>query len=200
MASIVLQVSIVDVTSKTKMFSLTGPLSSATLEGLGAAAPGPDCVALMGFQGSPVVVAEGSGLAAPGYTLVVDEQAAGELWRNLTLKVQASSPLMPIVCVHTQALMQLKRNCSCVVITHAAGDLCKGFTVISGTRHSAPNVFCMFGLCKDLGCDRLAGYAYSAVINKRIAGSVQAYIKLRARSAYSLTYLGVCTLPFIDHD
>lgn len=80
------QVSIVDVTSKTKMFSLTGPLSSATLEGLGAAAPGPDCVALMGFQGSPVVVAEGSGLAAPGYTLVVDEQAAGELWRHLTLK------------------------------------------------------------------------------------------------------------------
>ncbi|DBA96728.1 TPA: hypothetical protein ACH3X1_015569 [Trebouxia sp. C0004] len=80
------EVSVVDVTSKTKMFSLTGPLSSATLEGLEAAAPGPNCVALMGFQGSPVLVAEGSGLAAPGYTLVVDEQAAGELWRNLTLK------------------------------------------------------------------------------------------------------------------
>ena len=87
--------SIVDVTPKTKMFSLTGPLSSATLEGLGAAAPGPNGVVLMGFQGSPVVVAEGSGLAAPGYTLVVDEQAAGELWRNLTLKVQASSTWQP---------------------------------------------------------------------------------------------------------
>jgi len=92
-------VSIVNVTSKTKMFSLTGPLSSATLKGLGAAAPGPNGVALMGFQGSPVVVAEGSGLAAPGYTLVVDEQAAGELWRNLTLKVQASSSPTSIVCV-----------------------------------------------------------------------------------------------------
>lgn len=117
------------------MFSLTGPLSSATLEGLGAAAPGPNCVALMGFQGSPVVVAEGSSLAAPGYTLIVDEQAAGELWRNLTLKVQASSALMPIVCVHAQALMQLECNRSCVMILHAAGNLCKGLTVTSGTRH-----------------------------------------------------------------
>ena len=82
-----LQVSIVDVTSKTKMFCVVGPESSAMLEGLGAAAPEPGHVALMAFQGSPVVVAEGSSLAAPGYTLVVDEQAAGEVWSNLTLKV-----------------------------------------------------------------------------------------------------------------
>ena len=68
------------------MFSLAGPESSAVLEGLGAAAPASRHVALMGFQGSPVVVAEGSGLATAGFTLIVDEQAASELWRNLTLK------------------------------------------------------------------------------------------------------------------
>jgi hypothetical protein len=189
MEFIVFQVSIVDVTSKTKMFSLTGPLSSATLEGLGAAASGPNRVALMGFQGSPVVVAEGSGLAAPGYTLVVDEQAAGEVWRNLTLKVQASSPLTSIVCMHAQALMQLNCNCSCAMNTHAAGDLCKRLTVISETRHSAPNVFCTFALYEDLCCDRLAGHAYGAVIDEGIADMVQTYIMLHARSACSLTYL-----------
>ena len=45
-------------------------------------------------------------------------------------------------------------------------DLCKRFTVISETRPSAPNVFCIFGLCKALACDKLAGYAYGAVIAK----------------------------------
>ena len=85
--STVLQVSIVDVTASTKMFSLAGPESSKVLEGLSAAAPGHNQVALMGFQGSPVVVAEGSGLASPGYTLIIDEQAAGEVWRSLTAKV-----------------------------------------------------------------------------------------------------------------
>ena len=95
------QVSVVDVTSKTKMFCVMGPESSAMLEGLGAAAPEPGHVALMGFQGSPVVVAEGSSLATPGYTLVVDEQAAGEVWRNLTLKVATPS--------HAAAVAQMNR-------------------------------------------------------------------------------------------
>ena len=149
MGIVVLQVSIVDVTSKTKMFSLTGPLSLATLEGLGAAAPGPDCVALMGFQGSPVVVAEGSGLAAPGYTLVVDEQAAGELWRHLTLKVQESSPLMPCVRV-----CMLEHSCSSSALAAVLRihvllfDLCKRFTVVSETRHFAPNVFAYLDCAK----------------------------------------------------
>ncbi len=63
--------------------------------------------------------------------------------------------------------------------TGAAGNLCKRRTVKSETRHPAPNqfacwhpalkVFCMLGLCKDLGCDKLAGCAYGAVIDKGIA-------------------------------
>ena len=51
-------------------------------------------------------------------------------------------------------------------------------------------------MCKDLGCDKLAGYAYGAVIDKGIAwwGGVggrgrHATIKLHAKAAYLLTYL-----------
>ncbi len=83
--------------------------------------------------------------------------------------------------------------------TGAAGNLCKRRTVKSETRHPAPNqfacwhpalkVFCMLGLCKDLGCDKLAGCAYGAVIDKGIARwGGGAYIKLHARSAHLMTY------------
>lgn len=81
-----MQVSIADVTAQTKMFSLAGPTSTSVLEGLGATAPASNQVVLMGFQNSPVVVAAGSGLSGSGFTLVADEQAAGELWRSLTVK------------------------------------------------------------------------------------------------------------------
>ncbi len=37
--------------------------------------------------GSPLIVAVGSGLAGPGYTLIVDESAAGELFGTLVSKV-----------------------------------------------------------------------------------------------------------------
>ena len=84
---LLIQVTIVDVSSRTKMFSLAGPESLPVLEGLGATAPGPGRTTLMGLQGSPVILSEGSGLASPGYTVVVDEQAAGELWRSLAAKV-----------------------------------------------------------------------------------------------------------------
>ena len=84
-----LQVSISDITNKTKFFSLAGPDSSAVLEGLEAAVPQAGQVAVMGFQNSPVVVAEGSGLASPGFCLVADEQAAAELWLALVAKVTA---------------------------------------------------------------------------------------------------------------
>ncbi|KAL3132705.1 hypothetical protein ABBQ32_009213 [Trebouxia sp. C0010 RCD-2024] len=80
------EVSIADVTAITKMFSLAGPESASVLEGLGASAPASDQVSLMGFQNSPVIVAAGGGLSGPGYTLIADELAAGELWRSLTIK------------------------------------------------------------------------------------------------------------------
>ena len=89
----IVQVSIADVTAQTKMFSLAGPESSSVLEGLGATAPGPNQVALMGFQNGPVVIAGSSGLSVPGYTLMVEEMAAGELWRSLAVK--ARTLLMP---------------------------------------------------------------------------------------------------------
>lgn len=87
-----MQVSIADVTAQTKMFSLAGPESTSVLQGLGATAPASKQVMLMGFQNSPVVVAAGSGLSGPGYTLIADELAAGELWRSLTVK--ASIPFI----------------------------------------------------------------------------------------------------------
>lgn len=43
--------------------------------------------ALLNFGGSPVIVAVGSGLASPGYTLIADEAVAGDLWRVLAAKV-----------------------------------------------------------------------------------------------------------------
>lgn len=83
---LLVQVSIADVTANTKMFSLAGPESASVLEGLGAPAPAPHQVSLMGFQNSPVIMAAGGGLSGPGYTLIADELAAGELWRSLTIK------------------------------------------------------------------------------------------------------------------
>lgn len=93
-----MQVSIADVTAQTKMFSLAGPESIGVLQGLGATAPPSKQVILMGFQNSPVVVAAGSGLSGPGYTLIADELAAGELWRSLTVKASISLIILLVCC------------------------------------------------------------------------------------------------------
>ena len=85
-----MQVSIADVTAQTKMFSLAGPDATKVLEELGAPAPAAKQVILKGFQNSPVVVAAGGGLSGPGYTLIADELAAGELWRSVTVKASIS--------------------------------------------------------------------------------------------------------------
>ena len=47
---------------------------------------------LLRFKSGPVFVVVGSGLAAPGYTLVADEAVSGELMALLVEKVGASSP------------------------------------------------------------------------------------------------------------
>ena len=100
-----MQVSIANVTAQTKMFTLAGPESMGVLQGLGATAPASKQVILMGFQNSPVVVAAGSGLSGPGYTLIADELAAGELWRSLTVKASISLIIL-LVCYSLHAQLQ----------------------------------------------------------------------------------------------
>ena len=82
-----MQVSLQDVSGKCSMFSFAGPEASSILEELGAPTPGADEVKMASCQDCPVVIAGGSGLASPGYTVVVDETAAAELYRSLMLKV-----------------------------------------------------------------------------------------------------------------
>ena len=112
-----MQVSIADVTPHTKMFSLAGPESSIVLEGLGATAPASNQVALIGFQNSPVVVAAGSGLSGPGYTLVADELAAGELWRSLTIKAGIAFTHRTVVCHGIDMLTAVLEVSSCIHAT-----------------------------------------------------------------------------------
>ncbi|KAK9844916.1 hypothetical protein WJX74_008626 [Apatococcus lobatus] len=84
------QVKIADVSEDTALFSLVGPGSADLLEKLGAgrvmeAGPGePGRHMLLSCKGSPVLVALGCGLPSPGFTLLVDASAAGELWIALT--------------------------------------------------------------------------------------------------------------------
>lgn len=77
-------------TGRCAIFSLAGPDSSAILGDLGAgqlAGAPPGQHMLLGLQGAPVIVAVGSGLSAPGFTFIVDERAAGDLWTTLIAKV-----------------------------------------------------------------------------------------------------------------
>jgi len=88
------QVSVMDVSSKTAMFSILGPASDAIMTELQAgdlvgAAPGTHAV--LGFGGKPVVAFVGGGLPGPGYTLIVEESAAADLWRALETK--AAEPM-----------------------------------------------------------------------------------------------------------
>ena len=82
------------------MFSLVGPKSAALLEELGLDTEQleqppeqPRRHMLLNFGGKPVIVATGSGLASPGFTLVSDESVAGELWAALMSKVCSAARL-----------------------------------------------------------------------------------------------------------
>ncbi|KAG7670677.1 hypothetical protein Ndes2526B_g00461 [Nannochloris sp. 'desiccata'] len=79
------QVAVTDITPKTVMFSLLGPESDAVMQELAA---GDEIVGapygthtVLGFGGKPVITMVGGGLPGPGYTLIVEESAAGDLWR-----------------------------------------------------------------------------------------------------------------------
>lgn len=83
------QVELTDVSEHTAIFSLIGEESQALLENLGveiAADSGYASHQLLSVGDISVRVAVGSGLALPGYTLMVAKDEAARLWQHLTEK------------------------------------------------------------------------------------------------------------------
>jgi hypothetical protein len=79
------------------MFSVVGPDSAGLLEQLGVETAElrqdgerPRRHVLLNFGGKPVIVAAGSGLASPGFTVIADEAVAGDLWAALSSKVRVA--------------------------------------------------------------------------------------------------------------
>lgn len=80
------KVTLTDVTPETVAFTLIGPDSDAVLEKIGAGAVAGQPYAShksLGFAGDGVLVAVGSGLALPGYTLIAPATQAVALWQQL---------------------------------------------------------------------------------------------------------------------
>ena len=89
------RVEVSDVSAATACLAVAGPACAEALRRLGAAAVAdapPGTHALFGFQGTPVVVAAGCGLASAGATLVCDESVAGALWAALTAPANGGVP------------------------------------------------------------------------------------------------------------
>lgn len=76
-------VTVQDMSTRCSMFVLMGEGAEEVMGSLGVTqlkgAP-LHAHTLLNFKGSPVLVAVGSGLATPGYTCIVDEAVAGDLW------------------------------------------------------------------------------------------------------------------------
>ncbi|MUL38676.1 YgfZ/GcvT domain-containing protein [Gloeocapsopsis dulcis] len=79
------KVQLKDITDETAAFSLIGPKSDAVLEQLGASAiiNQPYAHHTLVNIGSEVRVTVGSGLALPGYTLIVPVAAAANVWNSI---------------------------------------------------------------------------------------------------------------------
>jgi tRNA-modifying protein YgfZ len=84
------KVAVTDITPMTAMFSLVGPESDAVMVELAA---GDDIVGapygthtVLGFGGKPVIAMVGGGLPGPGYTLIVEESIAADLWRVIAAR------------------------------------------------------------------------------------------------------------------
>lgn len=80
------KVQLKDITSETAAFSLIGPKSDAILQQLGASAVINQPYAhhtVVKLVGSDVRIAVGSGLALPGYTLIVPVEAAVTVWSTI---------------------------------------------------------------------------------------------------------------------
>ncbi|KAK9811172.1 hypothetical protein WJX73_008361 [Symbiochloris irregularis] len=84
------EVEITDVSSQCSQLVMAGPGSKGLLRELGAPSELLDGAqgahGLLNVGGRPVLLAVGSGLHHPGYTLLPDEGVAGELWSTLTEK------------------------------------------------------------------------------------------------------------------
>ena len=81
------RVELKDVSSESATFSLIGPESDALLKKLGVEIPIGEAYAShqqLTLDELPVCVAVGSGLALPGYTLIVPADDAAKLWQTLT--------------------------------------------------------------------------------------------------------------------
>lgn len=99
-----MQVTVTDISSRCNMFSVAGPDAAALLcqlEAQGVSELQPHSHLLLNFRGSPVIVTAGSGLATPGFTLIVDQAAAADLWSALIAKV------LPLFC----GLCRVRRTC-----------------------------------------------------------------------------------------
>ncbi|HEY9698039.1 MAG TPA: folate-binding protein [Trichocoleus sp.] len=80
------KVDLKDITSTTAAFSLMGSESDALLQGIGGGAIMGESFAthqMLSLGGVEVRVAAGSGLAIPGYTLIVEAEQAALLWKAL---------------------------------------------------------------------------------------------------------------------
>jgi folate-binding protein YgfZ len=87
------KVQVADVSSRTSMFVVLGPKAESLMVEIKADLGGEASEhshTVMGFQGKPVIVARGGdscdGARLTGYTLIVDESVAGELWGLLSNK------------------------------------------------------------------------------------------------------------------
>jgi folate-binding protein YgfZ len=81
------RVEVKDVSSESATFSLIGPESDTLLKTLGVEIPIGEAYAShqqLTLDELPVRVAVGSGLALPGYTLIVPADDAAKLWQTLT--------------------------------------------------------------------------------------------------------------------
>lgn len=82
------QVSLTNLTNAIAVFSLIGPESYTLLRQQGVAIEADQLPyahhQIVDFRGTPIRLAEGSGLALPGYTLLVPAEAAPQVWQQLT--------------------------------------------------------------------------------------------------------------------
>lgn len=86
------KISLKDITKETATFSLIGSGSAALLEKMGMEHMGGEAIAthlhashaVINLAGAEVRVAVGSGLATPGYTLIMDNDQAAPLWQALS--------------------------------------------------------------------------------------------------------------------
>jgi len=82
------RVEVDDVSDRCSMLTIMGPGADDLLRELGQESligEPEGSHRLLGFGGSPVIASVGTGLRSPGYSFIVDESKAGELWKQLAI-------------------------------------------------------------------------------------------------------------------